>query len=116
LVVAAHRTRVARLRAEYLLLVAERTRMARELHDTLLQGVSAAALQLSGMRAEARDAPAAWQKDLALVHDTISRCLRESRQAVWGLRERSAGRPGDLAASLERLSRRLCGAQEVSCD
>jgi signal transduction histidine kinase len=78
--------------------------------------MSAAALHLTGLRAEARDAPPALQKDLALIQDTISRTLQESRQAVWNLRERGAGRPGDLAASLERLARRLCAAHQVACD
>jgi signal transduction histidine kinase len=113
LVIAAHRARVARLRAEYALLVSERARMARELHDTLLQGMTAAALQVGAMRAEAGDAPQAWQNDLASVQDLITRCLRESREAVWGLRDRNA--TGDLGASLERMARRLCGAQAISC-
>jgi signal transduction histidine kinase len=116
LVFAAHRLHLARVRAEYVLLLAERNRMARELHDTLLQGMSAAALHLTGLRAEAHDAPAPLQKDLALIQDTISRTLQESRQAVWGLREGGTGRPGDFATSLERLARRLCGARQVTCD
>jgi signal transduction histidine kinase len=116
LVIALHRARVSRLRAEYVVLLTERTRMARELHDTLLQGMSAAALHLTGMRAESRDAPEALQKDLALIQDTISRCLQESRQAVWDLRERGGARAGDFTSSLERLARRLCGAQGVSCE
>jgi signal transduction histidine kinase/ligand-binding sensor domain-containing protein len=115
-VIAAHRVRVARVRAQYVLLLAERTRMARELHDTLLQGMSAAALQLGGLRADARELPEPLQKDLAQMQDTLSRCLQETRQAVWDLREGGAGRPGDLGATLERMARRLCGAREVACD
>jgi signal transduction histidine kinase len=116
LIAAAHRLRMARLRAEYVLLFAERNRMARELHDTLLQGMSAASLHLTGMRAEARAAPEALQKDLALIQDTISRTLQESRNAVWGLRERGLGRPGDFGFSLERLAKRLCAEQKVTCE
>jgi signal transduction histidine kinase/ligand-binding sensor domain-containing protein len=114
LTIAGYRVRVARLRAQYVLLFAERTRMARELHDTLLQGLSATALQLSGMRAEGRDLPESTQKDLALMQETISRCLQETRQAVWGLRERGSGGPEELSASLERMVQRLCGPRGVA--
>jgi signal transduction histidine kinase len=113
---AGHRLHVARLHAEYVLLFSERNRMARELHDTLLQGLSATALQLGGMRAEGKDLPEALQKDLAVMQETISRCLQETRQAVWGLRERGSGQPGELAASLERMVQRLCGAGGVKGD
>jgi signal transduction histidine kinase/ligand-binding sensor domain-containing protein len=113
LAIAGYRVRVARLRAEYVLLFAERNRMARELHDTLLQGLSATALQLSGIRAEGRALPPSTQKDLALMQETISQCLQETRQAVWGLRERGSGQPGELGASLERMLQRLCGARGV---
>src|SRR5204862_286999 len=41
-----HRARLGRLRARYLAVFAERARVARELHDTLLQGMSAVAMQL----------------------------------------------------------------------
>jgi signal transduction histidine kinase len=113
LAVAGYRVRMARLRAQYVLLFAERTRMARELHDTLLQGLTATALQLSGMRAEGRDLPESTQKDLALLQETIGRCLQETRQAVWGLRERGGGGPEDLGASLERMLQRLCAPRGV---
>jgi signal transduction histidine kinase len=114
LAITGYRVRVARLRAEYVLLFAERTRMARELHDTLLQGLTATALQLSGMRAEGRDLPASTQKDLALMQETISQCLQETRQAVWGLRDRAGGGPDALGASLERMVQRLCGSRGLT--
>jgi signal transduction histidine kinase/streptogramin lyase len=113
LAIAGYRVRVARLRAQYVLLFSERSRMARELHDTLLQGLSATALQLSGVRAEGRDLPESLQRDLALMQETISRCLQETRQAVWDLRERSSGRPAELASTLERMVQRLCGPRGV---
>ena len=107
-----HRVYLARVHAQYVLLLAERNRMARELHDTLLQGLSATALQLGGMRAEAGALPEALQQDLAVMQETISRCLQETRQAVWDLREGGSGRP-ELGASLERMVQRLCGARGV---
>ncbi len=111
LAVAAHRLRLARVRAGYVLLFAERNRVARELHDTLFQGMTALSLQLGGMRAQAADAPEGWRRDLDLMQDTLRRCLEEGRQAVWGLRARA----GDFAVSVERMVRRRCAEAGVAC-
>src|SRR5205814_2756981 len=42
-----HRTRLARVRAEALATAAERNRVARELHDSLLQEMSAVAMMIN---------------------------------------------------------------------
>ena len=59
------RLRVRSLRRQYLAAFTERSRVARELHDTLLQGMSAVGLQLRGLRRRlSREAPtprASWR-------------------------------------------------------
>jgi signal transduction histidine kinase len=110
-----HRMHLARVRAEYAAMFAERNRVARELHDTLLQGMSAVGMQLNAIRGQLGDAPAATRQDLALVQDTVTQCLEETRRVVWDLR-RDAGPRGDLAAALARSAERLCQPAGLRCE
>lgn len=101
-----HRSRLARLRARYVGALSERTRMARELHDTLLQGMSNVALQLHGLERHFADAPARPRRDFDLLRETVSQCLDETRRVVRGLRQGELT-PGALGPALQRLARRL---------
>lgn len=109
-----HRGRVARLRAQYVGMLTERARVARELHDTLLQGLTAVTMEVNAARGRLPSQAEAAQRDLAAIQDSIARCLRESRQAVSGLREPES-RPDDLGPALSRLAGRLGGSSAVSC-
>jgi signal transduction histidine kinase/ligand-binding sensor domain-containing protein len=109
-----HRARMARMRAQYVVMFAERSRVARELHDTLLQGMSAVAMQLNGIRMRLSDAPEGARRDLALVQDTVTRCLEETRRVVWDLRDRGSN-GGDLGAALTRFARRATQGSAVTC-
>ena len=101
-----HRSRLARLRARYVGALSERTRMARELHDTLLQGMSNVALQLHGLEKHFDDSPARARRDFDLLRETVSQCLADTRRVVRGLREGELA-PGALGPALQRLARRL---------
>jgi signal transduction histidine kinase len=46
------------------------------------------------------------------VQDEVTRCLEETRRAVWDLRDRGVG-GGDLGPALARSVRRLCQAASV---
>jgi signal transduction histidine kinase/streptogramin lyase len=110
-----HRARMARLHAQYVVMFAERSRMARELHDTLLQGMSAVSMQLNSIRARLSDGPEGPRRELELVQDTVTRCLEETRRVVWNLRERGAG-GGDLGAALARFARRISQSSTATCE
>jgi signal transduction histidine kinase/ligand-binding sensor domain-containing protein len=101
-----YRVRVARLHAHYVGMFTERTRMARELHDTLLQGMSGIAMQLRSIQARLTDAPEGPRRDLHKLEDTVTRCLEEARRAVWDLREEGR-RDSALGPALARFARRL---------
>jgi signal transduction histidine kinase/ligand-binding sensor domain-containing protein len=115
LAVVLHRVRVARLHARYVGMFAERSRVARELHDTLLQGMSAVAMQLNSIRMRLSDAPDGPRRDLELVQETVTRCLEETRRVVWDLRDRGAG-GGDLGAALTRFARRSTEVAGIACE
>jgi two-component system NarL family sensor kinase len=84
---------------------AERTRLAREIHDTLAQDLTAIALQLeSALRDLPRESPAAQRVATALGVARAS--MAQARASVLSLRaDPLAGRP--LAAALAALARRL---------
>ena len=65
--------------------LAERTRIAREMHDTLLQNICGFALQLDGL-AKMATIPALAKDHLHEIRREAELCLREAREFVWELR------------------------------
>jgi signal transduction histidine kinase len=96
-------TRQLNLRFEERL--AERTRIAQDLHDTLLQGLLSASMQL---HVAVEDVPleSAARPQLARVLQLIQRVVEEGRNAVRGLRS-TPGPVDDLEAALSRLTAEL---------
>ncbi len=64
---------------------AERTRIAGEMHDTLLQRLCGFALLLDGVSKNSA-LPASAQDDLRLMRDETEQCMRDAREFVWDLR------------------------------
>ncbi len=109
---AAYRLRLGRLRGQFLAVIAERNRMARELHDSLLQGMAAAALEIGNVRDRIGPGPAASR--LEAVENALSASLAETRRLVWNLRD-GAGPSEDLGQALWRLAARLSEGRPISC-
>lgn len=81
----------------------ERTRVARELHDTLLQSLTAIALQLEGASRD-KDASAELRERLARAIESARASAAEARRAIADLRTNpSADKP--LAQALSALAR-----------
>ncbi len=64
----------------------ERSRMAREMHDTLAQGFTGIVVQLEAAEDALLDEPAAAQSHLARARTLAKTSLIEARRAVWALR------------------------------
>jgi signal transduction histidine kinase len=109
-----YRRRLAGLRGQYLAVFAERSRLARELHDSLLQGMSAAALELENARAELPPTAVSASRRLQSVEDAITASLEETRSFVWDLRGQPSG-AGELGTAVERVVGRLCDERAVAC-
>jgi two-component system NarL family sensor kinase len=96
----------ARLAEESALLARadERTRLAREIHDTIAQGLAALALQIeTALRSVGRD-PGRVRERLEQALDTARTSLDEARRSVTTLRAGpTAGKP--LAQALASLAR-----------
>jgi signal transduction histidine kinase/ligand-binding sensor domain-containing protein len=109
-----HRVRLLRLRREYLAVFAERGRVARELHDRLLQEMSATAMHLYAVRTQIPAAAQELAPKIEAIEKMVSGSVEETRRYVWDLREASDG-PADLGRALEALAQRSAGGRPESC-
>jgi signal transduction histidine kinase len=86
--------------------VAERTRIARDLHDTLLQSFHGLLLRFQTAFNLLPDRPAESKQVLASAIDQAAEAITEGRDAVQGLRA-SATEINDLAAAIRALGEEL---------
>jgi signal transduction histidine kinase len=96
---AKRRARERVLEARFDARLEERTRLAREIHDTLLQGFTGVSLQLLAAMGR-RDDPAAFTASLGDVLALAQKTLADARQAVWDMRP-PALEGDDFVAALE---------------
>ena len=89
--------RVRAVEARYGAMMEERTRIAREIHDTVLQGFNGVALMLMAAAGTVTSPPAAVTA-LQHVLDLAEKALGDARRAVWDLRTPAVG--DDFATSL----------------
>lgn len=98
------RLRVRQIKSRLQAVLAERTRIARELHDTLIQGFSGVTMQMQALAARLHQS--AERTTLNEVIQDAGTCLREARRSVAGLRSPSGG-DSELAASIAQIARGL---------
>jgi signal transduction histidine kinase len=92
--------------------LAERTRIAQELHDTLLQDFLSVSMQLHVANDQlASDSPA--KAIVNRVLDLMGRVIEESRNTVHGLRS-SSWRSQDLEQAFSRIQEELAITQKAS--
>lgn len=97
-----YRMRIRRLKQKFDLVLAERSRIARELHDTLLQGLAGITMQLQALWMKL---PLSREKSfLGEVIQDAAKCATEARQSLWGLRTIAPGSDefSDKLASVAR--------------
>ena len=105
---AGYQLHIKRVHERYDLIVSERSRIARELHDTLIQGFSGITMGLQALSGRIQS-----PREKATLQDIISdaaTCLRETRQSVSGLRAMAGS---GLAAALDRAVRELTETKSV---
>jgi ligand-binding sensor domain-containing protein/signal transduction histidine kinase len=87
--------RVRALRQRMQLVVAERSRIARELHDTLLQGFAGVTMEMQAL--SVRLPNSTERRTLEDIIRDAALCLKEARRSVAGLRDRAGTAPGPAA-------------------
>src|SRR5262249_37513718 len=106
------RYRIHRLRQKYAIVLAERARVGREIHDTLLQGMVGVALQLQGST-ESPDVGPVSKARLERARDYLEHYIRETRRSIWALRSPSL-EGHDLVAAIEETARALISDDRIS--
>jgi signal transduction histidine kinase/ligand-binding sensor domain-containing protein len=90
----------------------ERTRIAQDLHDTLLQNIAGLCLQIGGLSKVVVASPQSARERLKDLRQQGEDCLREARQAVWNIRSLESENV-DLATELQESVRRLTAGTPV---
>lgn len=106
----AYRMRVRRIKLHWNVVLAERSRIARELHDTLMQGFSGVTMEMQALAA--RLAPSRERGVLEEIIRDAGVCLREARRSVAGLRS-ARGEASGLAAAVAQAARQLTETHDV---
>jgi signal transduction histidine kinase len=96
----------ARERQQYQAILTERNRLARELHDTLEQGLAGITLQLEAVAGSLEGSPKAARQSLDVARQMLRYSLEEARRSVLDLRSQAL-EAGDLPAALTELARQM---------
>lgn len=92
--------------AQFTAVLAERNRMAREIHDILAQGLSAIVLHLDLIRDEVKAVSARAAKHLEIALELARSSMADARNAVWNMRSQVLEN-GDLTTVLPSLLEQL---------
>jgi signal transduction histidine kinase len=110
------RLRVRSIQNGFALVASERVRVSREIHDTLLQSLTAVGLELEVLASEADTAARNSISDgLRTLRHQVRRCIKEARRSILELRA-----PGleshSLAQALEEFAADTYAGQPVAID
>lgn len=100
------------LEARMAAVLEERSRLAREVHDSLLQGVTGIALQLRALLPRLRPAGLDLADSVRRVVELAETTARDARRTVWEMRPLALAE-ADLPTALEQVARRSADGLRV---
>ncbi len=106
----AYQLRIRRLRERFDMILGERSRIARELHDTLIQGFSGVTMEMQALYARVRNPDEKGTLE-EIIRDAAA-CLREARRSVAGLRGARDPNSG-LSAAIAQTARQITETKDV---
>jgi signal transduction histidine kinase len=95
-----------RKRQQYQAILTERGRLARELHDTLEQGLAGITLQLEAVAGSLEASPQAARQTLDVARQMLRYSLEEARRSVMDLRSQAL-ETRDLPGAITELAERM---------
>ena len=104
--------RRAKAEAEFTAILAERNRVAREIHDTLAQGLGAISMQLELAKNATEGDCATVARHLETAHRLVRENLSDARVSIWNMRSQAL-ETHDLAGALEGILRQLSAGRPV---
>lgn len=93
-------------RREFEAVLVERGRFAREIHDSLAQGLTSISLQLECVPDVIQTDPQVARHHVEKARALVSESLKEARRTIWNLRPLALGE-ADLASALRRFTNDL---------
>jgi signal transduction histidine kinase/ligand-binding sensor domain-containing protein len=95
--------RLRAVRNQYALVFAERARVSREIHDTLLQSLAAIGVELETIATQLEPSQDPAREGLRRLRRQVGHCLREARESILELRNNSM-KPRALVDVLRELA------------
>jgi signal transduction histidine kinase/ligand-binding sensor domain-containing protein len=102
MIAALWRHRVNRLRREFAIVLSERVRMSREIHDTILQSLIGVSLRLDVLTDAVGD-PGACRRALVSTREQVENYIRDTRQWIWNLRSTKL-EAADLGSAIKAVA------------
>ncbi|HSQ03923.1 MAG TPA: PAS domain-containing protein, partial [Burkholderiales bacterium] len=100
------------IRGRYAAALQERMRLARDMHDGLLQDITGIALQLRALLPHVRDSPESSAQRLEEILELTERTSREARQAIVGMRASQSD--DDLVVAVDNAVRRVAAQSALA--
>ncbi len=118
LVVAGHRLRVRQMEARFGAILHERTRIARELHDTLAQGLAGVGIQIDSTLSilPDEDRLSRVREQIELACSMIRTSLNEVRRSIWVLRAQTVRDANNLPSALAESLTQLTGDTQIALE
>jgi ligand-binding sensor domain-containing protein/signal transduction histidine kinase len=118
---AAYRFRLRQVHARFAAVLSERNRVAREMHDTLIQGCVSVSALLEAVAATEGGEAGSRRQLLDCARAQVRTTVDEARRAVWNLRQNRAGGTGPkqgIGVLLSEMARQASNASRapVSCE
>jgi signal transduction histidine kinase len=90
----------------------ERNRIAREIHDTVIQGCASASALLEAVVSLDLDEAGPVRALLDSAREQVRETINEARRAVWDLRQKGSAPPG-LDSLLDQMTRQMSQVSHV---
>jgi ligand-binding sensor domain-containing protein/signal transduction histidine kinase len=104
-------SRLRRVRRQFDLVLAERARVGREIHDTLLQSLVGVALEFDDISSQLSPSEP-LQKQVGRIREQVEHYIREARQSIWDLRSPTLDQI-DLAGALRDFGNAVTLGRDV---
>lgn len=104
---------IQQVRKRFALMLGERARLSREIHDTLLQSLVGVALQLDALANDVDTSKPPRRDAFVRMRKNVEEYIREARQSIWDLRSPKLMRT-DLPAALREVGEHATAGLPVS--
>jgi ligand-binding sensor domain-containing protein/signal transduction histidine kinase len=111
-VFAAYYFRLRQVHARFEAVLEERNRIAREMHDTVIQGCASASALLEGVVSLEKEESGARRELLDSARSQIRTTVDEARLAIWNLRKKETGSP-QIGQLLDNMAQQVSHVSRV---